>query len=216
MFKAIKGGLAAAVLVVVLVISIGAAQHFSLLPHLGNPVSEKTVDRTGPVMLKSLSDLSEYHASTAEFEVTVDLEKDVKYVPSFVAGEHAIYDAIGSADGIVDLSELDASAVEITNGNEVVVTVPHAKVGAVTLDVERSKVVSRKRGLVNRIGSVFNDNPTSEKGAQIAGRNKLRAAAQQSELRNRAEKNTRIFLTDLLKTAGATKVTVRFEGGDAS
>ena len=216
MFKAIKSGIAAAALVVVLVISVGAAQHFSLLPHVGNPVQEKTVDRTGPVMLRSLSDLSDYHASTAEFEVTVDLEKDVKYVPSFIAGEHAIYDAIGSADGIVDLSELDASSVQISADHEVVVTVPHARVGAVTLDVERSKIVSRDRGLLNRVGSVFNDSPTSEKGAQVAGRNKLRAAAEQSELRERAEKNTRIFLTQLLESAGATKVTVRFEGSPQS
>lgn len=216
MLKVLKGGLSAAVVVVVLVLAVGAAQHFSLLPHLGNPVTEKTVDRTGPVLLKSLSDLSEYHASTAEFEVTVDLEKDVKYVPSAVAGEKVIYQAIGSADGVVDLSGLDARSVEITDGREIVVTVPHAKVGPVVLDVERSKVVARKRGLINRVTSVFNDNPTSEKGAQTAGRNKLAAAARSSQLRERAEKNTRIFLTNILESAGATKVTVRFEGGNES
>jgi hypothetical protein len=216
MLKMLKSGFVAATAVVVLVIAVGAAQHFSLLPHLGNPVQEKTVDRTGPVLLKSLSDLSEYHASTAEFEVTVDLEKDVQYVPSFVAGEKVIYDAIGSADGVVDLSDLDARTVQISSGNEVVVTVPHATVGKVTLDIDRSKVVSRDRGLVNRAISAFNDSPTSEKGAQIAGRNKLTAAAQGSGLRQRAERNTRVFLTDILETAGASKVTVRFVGGDKS
>jgi hypothetical protein len=196
--------------VVVLVIALGAAQHFSLLPHLGNPVKEKTVDRTGPAMLKSLEDLSDYHASTGEFEVGVDLEKDVKYVPSIVAGEHVIYDAVGSVDGVVDLSGLDAHSVKINGRHEVVVTVPHARVGKVVLDLDRSKVVSRKRGLFNRLTSVFNDSPTSEKGAQLAGRRKLAAAAAQSKLRARAEKNTKIFLTNLLKTSGATKVKVRF------
>jgi hypothetical protein len=215
MMKAIKGGIGAATLVVVLVLALGVAQHFSLLPHLGNPMSEKTVDRTGPAMLKSLSDLSDYHASTGEFEVTVDLEKDVKYVPSVVAGEHVIYDAVGSADGVVDLSDLDARSVKMTDGRAVTVTVPHAKVGSVALDLDRSKVVSRKRGLLNRVASVFDDSPTSEKGAQTAGRNKLAAAAQQSALRQRAERNTRVFLTHLLKTAGATKVTVRFADSPA-
>jgi len=208
--KFIKGGLSAATLAVVLFLAVGAAQHFSLLPHVSNPVKEKTVDRTGPVLLKSLSDLSEYHASTGEYEVTVDLEKDVKYVPSAVAGEHVIYDAVGSADGVVDLSDLDTRSVKVTTGRHVIVTVPHATVGSVQLDLDRSKVVARKRGLANRLTSVFNDSPTSEKGAQIAGRRKLAAAATESRLRERAERNTRVFLTEMLKSAGATRVTVRF------
>jgi len=210
LLKVLKGLLSAATLVVVLVVGLGAAQRFSLLPHVGNPVKEKTVDRTGPVMLKSLSDLSEYHASTSEFEVTVDTEKDVKYVPSVVAGEHVIYDAVGSADGVVDLSDLDAHSVKVGQGRHVTVTVPHARVGNVALDLDRSKVVSRRRGLFNRATSVFNDSPTSEKAAQLAGRRKVGAAATESGLRRRAERNTRIFLTQILKSAGATKVTVRF------
>ena len=210
MTKAIKGGLSAATLVVALVLALGLAQHFSLLPKFGNPVSEKTVDRTGPAILKSLSDLSDYHASTGEFEVTVDLEKDVKYVPSIVAGERVMYDAVGTADGVVDLSDLDARSVEISNGRAVTVTVPRARVGQVVLDLERSKVIARDRGVINRVVGVFDDSPTSEKGAQVAGRRKLAAAARESELRDRAERNTRVFLTQLLKSAGATKVTVRF------
>lgn len=215
MTKILKGGLSAATLVVVLVLAMGAAQHFSLLPHVGNPIKEKEVDRTGPAMLKSLSDLSDYHASTAEFSVNVDLDKDVQYVPSVVAGEHVIYQAVGSVDGVVDLSGLDATSVDIGAGQEVTVTVPHATVGEVTLDLDRSKVVSRKRGIVNRFTSVFNDSPTSEKGAQLAGRRKLAAAAAESELRTRAERNTRVFLTQLLEGAGATKVTVRFADSPA-
>jgi len=208
--KVLKGVLSSAALVVVLVLAVGAAQRFSLLPHVGNPVKEKTVDRTGPVLLKSLSDLSDYHASASEFEVTVDVEKDVKYVPSVVAGDHVIYDAVGSADGVVDLSDLDDRSVKVGQGRHVTVTVPHARVGNVTLDLDRSKVVSRRRGLFNRATSVFNDSPTSEKAAQLAGRRKVGAAAMESGLRRRAERNTRIFLTQILKSAGATQVTVRF------
>lgn len=215
MIKILKGGLSAATLVVVLVLALGAAQHFSLLPHLGNPVTEREVDRTGPAMLRSLSDLSDYHASTAEFSVNVDLDKDVKYVPSAVAGEHVIYQAVGSADGVVDLSGLDAATVDIGADHRVTVTVPHATVGPVVLDLDRSKVVSRKRGLVNRFTSVFNDNPTSEKGAQLASRQKLASAAAESQLLARAERNTRVFLTQLLEGAGATKVTVRFADSPA-
>lgn len=211
MTKLLKGAFSALALIVVLVVALGAAQRFSLLPHLGNPVREQEVDRTGPAILRSLTDLSEYHASTSDFEVTVDLEKDVKYVPSVVAGEHVIYQAIGSADGVVDLSQLDARSVQIEQGRRVIVTVPRAQVSEITLDLERSKVVARDRGLLNRVGSVFGDNPTDARSAQLAGRRKLAAAARQSELRARAERNTRAFLTSLLEDAGATRVTVRFE-----
>lgn len=41
-----------------------------------NPFSEETIDRTGPSVLKSLTDLSEYHAASAHYETVVDIEND--------------------------------------------------------------------------------------------------------------------------------------------
>lgn len=203
--------LSAAVVIVVLLIVLGAAQRFSLLPSFSNPVREKTVDRTGPAVLKAISDLSDYHASTGEFESTVDLEKDVKYIPSAIAGEHILYQGIGSVDGVVNLADLDAKSVRMSkDGRKVTIVVPGAQLSKVTLDVERSKVLARDRGLANRVGSAFSDSPTSEKTAQRAASKKLAAAARQSDLLKRAERNTRAMLTQLLRTAGATDVTVKF------
>ncbi len=56
----------------------------SLVLLVGGAEIDRLRGRTGPAMLRSLSDLSDYHASTAEFSVNVDLDKDVKYVPSAV------------------------------------------------------------------------------------------------------------------------------------
>lgn len=196
--------------IVALVIGLGVAQKLDFLPSFSNPVKETTVDRTGPAVLQALADLSDYHGATGDYSVTVDLEKDTKYVPSAILGEHAMYEAIGSVDGVVDLSQIDTRGVDVSKDRVVTVIVPHATLSDVNLDVEQSKVVARKRGVLNRIGSIISDSPTSEKNLQIAGRKKLAAAANESELLARAEKNTKAMLTNLLQTAGAERVIVKF------
>src|SRR6185369_4341229 len=42
-----------------------------------NPFGTTTVDRSPPVLLKSLKDLSTYEAAQGTFEVTIDVEDDV-------------------------------------------------------------------------------------------------------------------------------------------
>jgi hypothetical protein len=44
----------------------------ALIPAL-NPFKEETVDRSGPVLLKSLENLSEYRAASANLQVVVDV-----------------------------------------------------------------------------------------------------------------------------------------------
>lgn len=211
--------LPALVTVVVLVIALGVAQSLSLLPHFSNPVKEKEVDRTGPAVIESLSDLSDYHASKGEFQVIVDIEKDVKFVPGVIAGERVTYQAYGSADGVVDLSGLDSRAVVVTEaagGQKKVVTivVPKPTLSDVTLDVKRSKVIAHDRGLANRIGDFFKDSPDELEALQEKAVTKLDASAKESDLLDRAETNTRKFLTDLAERAGADEVVVKFQDPD--
>src|SRR5690349_11049486 len=85
---------------VLVLVTMGVA---SLIPNL-NPFSTKEVDRSGPVLLQSVRDLSQYHAAVGEFQVVIDLEKDVKFVPSFLAGSRALFVAAGSVNAFVDFS----------------------------------------------------------------------------------------------------------------
>ena len=194
-------------------VALIAASALSLLPNFSNPVKEKEVDRTGPAVLKSLDDLADYHAATAELQTTVDIEKDVSWVPGFLAGERYTYLAIGEVDGVVDLSALDTRTVVITGTSEkvVTVTVPPPHLSKVTLDVERSKVIAHDRGLTNRFSDFFASNPDELDDVQKKSVPKLEAAAGETEILERAEKNTRTFLTQILKSAGADKVIVKFE-----
>lgn len=207
MRAAIKRVVVIAAGVIVALFVVGAIDLFDFLP---NPFKSETVDRSQPALLERLSDLSEYRAASAELQVLIDVEDDVRFVPSFLAGQRVTFLAGGSVDGAVDFGSLGDDAVEI-DGDEVTITLPAAVIVDVDVDPDRSYVVNRERGVLDRIGGVFSDNPTGEQELYQLAEDKLRAAADQSALRDRAERNTRNMLTALLRSLGFDKVTVVFE-----
>jgi len=193
--------------VVVALFVVGAIDVFDFLP---NPFKSSTVDRSQPALLEKLSDLSEYRAATAELQVLIDVEDDVRFVPSFIAGQRVTFLAGGSVDAAIDFSDLGKDAIEV-DGDSVTITLPAATVVDVDVDPDRSYVVNRDRGVLDRIGGVFSDNPTGEQELYKLAEKKLRAAADESALRDRAEKNTTKMLTALLHSLGFEKVKVVFE-----
>ena len=84
-----------------------------LLPSFVNPFREETVDRSRPALLKAMTDLREYRASSGHFEVIVDVEKDVRFVPSFLKGERVLFVAVGEVDAAVDFTGLKGEAVDV-------------------------------------------------------------------------------------------------------
>jgi hypothetical protein len=203
-------GLAIAGLVV-LAAFVGAGKLGGFLPSLGNPFGSQTIDRTQPALLQSLADLSEYHAATGNFQVIVDTEKDTKFVPSFIRGERTVYVAGGSVDAIVDFSGLDERSIQVSpDRTTVTVNLPAPYVDEPTVDPSTSRVVSRDRGVLDRIGSAFSDNPSTERPLVLAAQEKMRDAAGESDLRAKAEANTRRMLEGMLRALGYTSVNVTF------
>ena len=84
-----------------------------------SPFGTATKDHSPPPILNELRDLSDFHAAQAQFEVTVDLEKDVKYVPSAIAGERVQFIGIGTVDAVVDFDSLGAGAVKVSRRRQV-------------------------------------------------------------------------------------------------
>src|ERR1700759_5210056 len=84
------------VLAVVVLLTLGTARACSWLGSDNAPLSQKTVDRSGPVVLKSIQDLSRFEAATGTFQVVVDLEKDTKYVPSAIKGQRTLFVGVGT------------------------------------------------------------------------------------------------------------------------
>src|SRR4051794_5037405 len=187
-----------------------------LLPHLGNPFTERTVDRSRPAVLKTIANLHEYHASSGHFEVLVDLEKDTRFVPSFLKGERDLFVAVGSVDAIVDFNQLDDGDIQVSpDRRTATITLPHARLGDVRVDPRRSYVYQRRRGFLDRVGSAFGEDSNHERQLYILSEAKLRQAAQKDRgILRRGEQNTRDTLQGMLRALGSTRVVVRFGPGE--
>jgi hypothetical protein len=182
------------------------------LPSFDNPFRTETRDRSSPVVLKSIQDLERFQAATGHFEVIVDVEKDTRFVPSAIRGERVLFVAVGDVEAGVDFSGLDEDAVRVSDGRRTIeLELPHAEFFDATVDPTRSYVYDRDRGLIDRVTSLFEDNPTSERELYLLAEEKLLASAQSgSGILGRAEQNTRRMLTGLLRALGFTSVTIRF------
>ncbi len=179
---------------------------------LGSPFSTETVDRTPPVVLTELSDLAEFRAAEAQFEVLLDKEDDVKWVPDFIAGERVQYVAVGSIDATVDFSQLtDESIVFDESTGKAVVFLPSPTLGQPAIDFDASGVLNRDRGVLDRVGGVFVDSPTGEESLIVAAGDKMVEAVPATDLLERAEANTEKMLETLLGGVGVESVDVVFE-----
>jgi uncharacterized protein DUF4230 len=206
-------GLAVVALVAAGLIALLAALP-SLLPSL-NPFRSETKDRSGPVLLKSLENLSQYRAASANLQVVVDVEQDVKLLPSFIKGERTLFVAAGTVDAAVDFSGLSkqSGALKVSKDRKAVsITLPAATLTEARLDPKRSRVYDRDRGLFNRVEDVFSDNPGDEQPLyELATRKLADAAKADPELRRRAQENTQRMLEGMMRGLGFERVTVTFK-----
>jgi hypothetical protein len=202
----------AIVLLVVVLLLIGGRDWLpSLIPSLPNPFAAKTVDRSGPAVLKAIEDLNEFRAASGHFESIVDIEKDTK-LPASILGERTLFLAVGEVDAVVDFNGLDAGAVEVSsNRRSATITLPAPRFTDARLDVDRSRVVDPDRGVLNDIGSVFGGSG-SDRELYVLAERKLEAAARSdSGLLARARVNTGDVLKGLLTSLGFERVTVHVE-----
>jgi hypothetical protein len=203
--------LVALLALVVALLTVGRLADLRLWPSLHNPFAARTVDRSQPVLLRSVQNLSVYKAASGNFQVLVDVERGSRLVPRFLAGERTLFVAAGTVDAEVDFSHLDARAVTVSpDRRSATIVLPHARLARPHVDPARSYVASRQRGALDRLGSVFSDNPTSERELYRLAEQKLAAAAGESELVARAEQNTREMLRSMLRSLGYSEVTVVF------
>jgi hypothetical protein len=181
------------------------------------PFTTEKVDHSPPIVLTEISDLAEFRAAEAEFRVIVDEEKDVKYVPDFVAGERTQYVAVGSIDAVVDFSGLTEDSITFDESSgKAVVVLPAPTLGDPVIDFENSGVMNRDRGVIDRVGGVFSDSPTGEENLIVAAQTQMVEAVPSSDLLERAETNTEKMLTTLLTGVGVKEVDVVFEAPSIS
>lgn len=200
--------LGAAVLVVVVLFG---TQMAGFLPSWRNPFAQETTDRSQPPLLKSIRDLSRYVAAEGSFQVVVDLETDRKYVPDFLLNQRTLFVGAGRVEAYVDFSKIaDGAVVQSADGQSVEITLPAPQLADTNLDLDNSYVFAEERGLLNRLGEVFADDPNRQRAVYRLAEQRITAAARDSGLLARAETNTRKMLEGLLGSLGYQTVTVTF------
>jgi hypothetical protein len=201
----------AAVAVLLIVLS---AVH--LLPRLRNPFGETTTITSGPVLLKSITQLSRYEAASGSFQVVVDLTQH-SLLPSFLQGSETLFIGQGTDIAFVDFGHLKGPAIQVSaNRSAVTVTLPPAQLEPAVLNVRQSYVYAQQQGLLNRIGNFFGGNPNSQQQVYIAAQQKIQTAARHSALLAEAERNTRAMLDGMLGSLGFKRITVAFSSGSPS
>ncbi|KPI08246.1 DUF4230 domain-containing protein [Streptomyces mirabilis] len=197
--------------VVLVLVVLFAGLRLAVLPGLRDLFGTQTHDRSGPALLKSIQDMSRYDAASGNFQVVVDLEKDAKYLPDAIRGTRTLYVGAGTVEAYVDLGSLAKKDVTVdADRTTATLRLPHAFLGKPALDPNRSYAVSKQRGLLDRLGDFFSDNPDSEQAVQKLAVKHIGDAAKDSELTKRAEENTTGMLDGLLRSLGFKEVSVSY------
>jgi hypothetical protein len=188
------------VVAVVLAVVILLLWLISRVPNL-NPFHTETTDRSQPALLQSVRDLSQFHGAEGNFQVIVDLEHDVAWVPDFIAGSHTLFVAHGSVDAYVDLATLSDKALTVdTEKKTVRVRLPAPKLAKPSLDQEHTYIYSQDRGVWDSVKSMFQ--PDDQRELFVMAEKKIGDAAKEAGLTKRAERNLEQVLTGMFTSLG--------------
>lgn len=175
-----------------------------------NPFGTTTVDRSGPAVLERIRTLEEFTAAEASFTQDVDLEND-SFLPGFIKGERVTAIVTGTVRATVDFSQLDADAVQVSDdGTTIRITLPEPQLADAEIDEGSARIVSRDRGIVDRVEDVFAGNPTDDKPVYQEAEKKLDEAARRSDVIDQARTNTEQWLRTFLGAAGFENVEINW------
>jgi hypothetical protein len=183
----------------------------NVLPSFDNPFADKTTDRSQPVLLQSMRDLSRYVAADGTFQVIVDLQENKENVPDFLLNKRTLFVGSGTVEAYVDFGSLADDAITVDNEDKSVqIKLPAPQLGQAALDMERSYVVAEERGLLNRIGDAFRNDPNQQQRVYQSAQQRITEAARSSGLDQRARENTQRMLESLFTRLGYTSVTITY------
>lgn len=182
-----------------------------LWPEWRNPFAQQETDRSQPPLLKSIQDLSRYVAAEGNFQVIVDLQKDRKNLPNFLLNERTLFVGVGTVESYVDFGKIGEGAViESADKKSVEIKLPAPQLGEVNLDLQKSYVFAEQRGVLNRLGDLFDGDPNRQQEVYQRAEEDIAKAARDSGLSDRAQVNTRKMLEGLLRSLGYENVTINY------
>jgi hypothetical protein len=177
-----------------------------------DPFGSETVDRSGPAMLERIRELEEFTAAEGTFTQDVDLEEDSNLLPSFLAGQRVVALVTGTVRATVDMSGLDEDSIEVSDdGTTIRISLPDPTLSDAEIDESSARIISRDRGLIDRVDDFFAGNPTDDRELYVAAEQKVESAARDSDLIDEARENTEEWLTTFLGAAGFTTVEIDWQ-----
>lgn len=177
-----------------------------------DPFGDQTVDRSGPALLERIKKLEEFNAAEANFTQEVDLEQDAKYLPAFIKGERVTALVTGNVRATVDFGALDTGSIDVSDDRRTIrLRLPDPVLSDADVEESSTRIVSRDRGLVDRLGDVFSGNPVDDRPLYKAAEKKLERAAAESDLTEQARTNTERWLRTFLGAAGFTNVEITWD-----
>ena len=195
----------------VMVAACFGLRSLDVLPSFDNPFDKQTTDRSQPVLLQSMRDLSRYVAADGTFQVIVDLQDDRKYVPDWLINRRILFVGSGTVEEYVEFSSLSDKALEVDNEKKTIkLTLPPPQQGDAALDLQKSYVVEEDRGLLTSIGDAFKSDTDKQQRVYQLSQQRITEAARSSGLDQRARDNTQHMLESLFTRLGYTSVTVTF------
>ena len=200
--------IAAALVAVVGMLLVLSAVH--LLPQLRNPFRTTTTVHSQPPLLKSITALSRYEAASGSFQVVVELSQHNGFLPSFIAGSQTLFIGVGTDIAFVNFAHLKGSAIRVTAGHTVTMSLPKAQLEPAVLNVRQSYVFAEQQGLINRMAGFFAGNPNSQQQVYILAQRRIQYAARSSSLLTDAQRNTTAMLTGMLTSLGFRHITIDY------
>jgi hypothetical protein len=212
-------GLSAIAFVTAAVLLVAAVVVVLKLADIGltNPFAETARENPNAVVLAELRDQSRYVAASGRYQTLIDSVQDADYLPDALKGSRELFIAEGDVEGSVELSGLTDDDLKVSeDGKVLTVHVPPAQLSKPRIDHEATRLVSRERGLLDRLGdAIGGGDPTNQQALYQRAEQKIADAAARSELTRRTEENTVAFLKSLFGGLGYSEVKVVFDGPTA-
>ncbi len=164
------------------------------------------------VLLKSVRDVSQLHTAIGTFELVIEDEENIGGLPDFIEGRKTLFVAVGTVNALVDLENLAEEDLAVSaDGKSVTVRLPEPQLDKPNIDHERTRVYSQKRGVADQIVDAF-EAPQQAKFYSLA-ESRIAAAAEESDLQQRAADNAKSVLANLFASLGYE---VTFKDGASS
>ena len=112
--------------------------------------------------------------------------------------------------------QMDEDAIEVSDdGTTISIRLPEPQLTDAEIDESSARIISRDRGLIDRVEDFFVSNPTDDGEIYRAAESKLEQAARESDVLDQARTNTERWLRTFLGAAGFDTVEITWQAPPA-